>query len=78
MIKHLHLLHLNDSKKELGSKVDRHEHIGRGTLGLKPFELMMNDTRLKHIPKIIETPKQHEDQDYDPVNLAILRGLVHI
>jgi deoxyribonuclease IV len=77
-IKNLHLLHLNDSKKELGSKVDRHEHIGRGTLGLKPFELFMNDTRLKDIPKIIETPKQHEGQDYDPVNLAILRGLVQI
>ena len=75
-IKHLHLIHLNDSQKELGSKVDRHEHIGRGTLGLKPFELIMNDARLIDIPKIIETPKQHEEQHYDPVNFAMLRALI--
>ena len=73
---HLDLIHLNDSKKELGSRVDRHEHIGLGCIGLKAFELFMNDHRLKYIPKVIETPKQHDGQDYDKVNLSALRNLM--
>jgi len=73
---HLCLIHLNDSKKELGSKVDRHEHIGQGYIGLKAFELIMNDQRLMHIPKVIETPKKQADQDYDRINLETLRNFV--
>jgi deoxyribonuclease-4 len=75
-IRHLYLIHLNDSKKELGSKVDRHEHIGQGHIGLKAFELIMNDQRLIKIPKIIETPKRQAGKDCDRINLDLLRGLV--
>ncbi|OHB49388.1 MAG: hypothetical protein A2099_05200 [Planctomycetes bacterium GWF2_39_10] len=71
-LKNLHAIHMNDSKGELGSNLDRHEHIGKGKLGLEPFRQIMN--RFKHIPKVIETPKK----DYmDVVNLEILRGLIH-
>jgi deoxyribonuclease-4 len=52
----LKAIHLNDSKKELGSRVDRHENIGEGKIGLTAFGLIMNDTRLTHVPKILETP----------------------
>jgi len=76
-LRHLYLIHLNDSKKQIGTKVDRHEHIGLGHIGLKAFELFMNDHRFRDVPKIIETPKQHEGEDYDPVNLRTLRDLVH-
>ncbi|HHT9146472.1 MAG: deoxyribonuclease IV, partial [Candidatus Brocadiaceae bacterium] len=55
-LRHLQAIHLNDSKGELGSKRDRHEHIGKGKLGLEPFRQIMN--RFTHIPKIIETPKE--------------------
>ena len=49
-------MHLNDSKKELGSKVDRHDSLGKGTLGLEVFECIMNDVRFDNIPLILETP----------------------
>ncbi len=49
-------IHLNDSKKELGSKVDRHENIGKGKIGLEAFKFIMNDNRLDEIPMILETP----------------------
>jgi len=75
-LEHLYLIHLNDSRKELGSRVDRHEHIGRGCIGLKAFELFMNDHRFQDIPKIIETPKQHGGKDYDEINLNTLRNLI--
>lgn len=75
-LEHLYLIHLNDSKKQLGSGVDRHEHIGQGHIGLEAFELIMNDQRLMHIPKIIETPKQQNGKDYDQINLTILKDLV--
>lgn len=71
----LECFHLNDSKKGLGSRVDRHEHIGQGTLGLNPFRFILNDHRFDTIPKILETPKG-DDEDMDAVNLGILRGLV--
>lgn len=71
----LHCFHLNDSKKGLGSRVDRHDHIGQGTLGLNPFRFILNDSRFKTIPKILETPKGDNDE-MDAVNLALLRGLV--
>jgi deoxyribonuclease-4 len=67
--------HFNDSKKGLGSRVDRHEHIGRGELGLNPFRFILNDARFTMVPKILETPKG-DDNEMDRVNLEVLRGLV--
>lgn len=61
--KNLQAIHLNDSAKKLGSRVDRHEHIGSGNLGIESFELLMNDMRLWDIPKILETPKDTEFAD---------------
>jgi len=66
--------HLNDSKKGLGSHVDRHEHIGKGELGLEPFRMLLNDSRFVTVPKVLETPKGDNDE-MDLVNLALLRGL---
>ena len=70
----LHCFHMNDSKKGLGSRVDRHEHIGQGALGLEPFRFIMNDPRFATVPKILETPKGDNDE-MDQANLALLRGL---
>ena len=67
--------HLNDSKKPLGSRVDRHQHIGEGELGLEPFRFLLNDPRFTRIPKLIETPKPVEHES-DRRNLAVLRGLI--
>jgi deoxyribonuclease-4 len=64
------MVHANDSKKELGSRVDRHEAIGKGHIGPEAFRLLLTDPRLQHVPIILETPK---DGDMDPVNLAALR-----
>jgi len=69
------LFHVNDSKKGLGSRVDRHEHLGAGKLGKDIFRLIMNDGRFINIPKILETPKGKEMEE-DRVNLALLRSLV--
>ena len=66
--------HLNDSVKELGSRVDRHTHIGEGHLGLEAFRHIMNDERFFHHPMIIETPKG-PDMEEDIRNLELLRGL---
>jgi deoxyribonuclease-4 len=71
----LRAVHLNDSKKDLGCRVDRHEHIGKGYLGLEAFRLVMNDPRLLGVPLILETPKD-EDCREDVVNLTTLIGLV--
>lgn len=71
----LECFHFNDSKKGLGSHVDRHEHIGQGTLGLNPFRFILNDPRFATIPKILETPKG-DNEEMDAINLGILRGLV--
>lgn len=69
--------HLNDSKKPLGSRVDRHEHIGEGELGLKPFEFVLNDKRFKDLPMYLETKKEKRDGvEMDEVNLATLRSLM--
>lgn len=73
-LKRLHCFHMNDSKKGLGSRVDRHEHIGQGTLGLEPFRFIMNDQRFASVPKILETPKG-DDDEMDQVNMQLLRGL---
>ena len=69
----LFAIHLNDSKKELGSHVDRHENIGKGFIGLDAFRFIMNDDRLTNIPKILETPGG--DKNYRD-NLILLRSLV--
>ncbi len=71
-LKNLHAIHLNDSKGELGSNLDRHEHIGKGKLGLEPFRQIMNT--FMNIPKVIETPKK---DNMDTINLEVLRGLTH-
>ena len=71
----LKAIHLNDSKKDLGSRVDRHEHIGQGLLGLEPFRFLLNDPRFRGIPMTLETEKS-EDLAEDKENLAVLRSLV--
>ncbi|MBW2042040.1 MAG: deoxyribonuclease IV [Deltaproteobacteria bacterium] len=72
----LAVIHLNDAKRGLGSGVDRHEHIGRGQIGLDAFRFIMQDPRFEGIPKIIETPKNEGDTDYDRINLDRLRSLL--
>lgn len=74
-IERLMAFHLNDSRKGLGCKVDRHEHIGAGALGLEAFRLIMNDPHFVLVPKVIETPKG-DDDEMDAVNLKLLRSLV--
>lgn len=72
-------IHLNDSLAPLGSRVDRHTHIGRGCLGLEPFRLLMNDPRFRRVPKVIETPKEQEQDGisrWDELNLNRLRHLL--
>ncbi len=75
---HLDALHLNDSKRQLASRVDRHEHIGHGTIGLAGFAAIVNDPRLAEIPMILETPKDTapDGRDWDEVNLQTLRALL--
>jgi deoxyribonuclease-4 len=80
--------HLNDSKKPCGSRVDRHEHIGKGCLGLEPFRRLLNDRRFRDAPMLLETPKDDERErkrsvtarleidPYDAINLATLRSLI--
>lgn len=76
--------HLNDSKRPCGSRVDRHEHIGKGCLGLEPFRLLLNDPRFREHPMLLETPKletaesrRRSDRDpWDARNLRTLRRLI--
>jgi deoxyribonuclease-4 len=77
------VFHLNDSKKPCGSRVDRHEHIGKGCLGLDPFRRLLNDPRFTDLPMLLETPKlesaasRRRDVDaWDARNLRILRSLI--
>lgn len=73
----LRAFHLNDSRKPLGSRVDRHAHIGRGCLGLEPFRLLVNDERFRNRPMVLETPKEEGDNNsMDAINLATLHGLL--
>jgi deoxyribonuclease IV len=80
----LKAFHMNDSKKPRGSRVDRHEHIGKGCLGLAPFRRIVNDPRFAALPMLLETPKVDTPQsrrasDIDPLdrkNLATLRRLM--
>jgi len=73
----VHCFHLNDSRTECGSRVDRHEHIGRGRMGRRPFAFLMNDARFRGTPKILETPKGEDSRgrNWDTVNLRLLRRL---
>ncbi len=69
--------HLNDSKKPLGSRVDRHEHIGEGFLGPEPFRHILNDPRFSTLPMYLETNKGERDgENLDAINLRTLRGLI--
>jgi len=79
----LRAFHLNDSKKPLGSRIDRHEHIGRGQLGLEPFRRIVNDRRFRGLPMLLETPKTEgrsptlvQKDPLDERNLNTLRGLM--
>lgn len=72
--KYLKVIHLNDSIKGLGSRVDRHIHIGDGEIGTEAFRLVMQDKRFEKIPKLLETPKG-DGYDEDLRNLALLKKL---
>jgi deoxyribonuclease-4 len=74
-LEHLRAFHLNDSKHPLGSRRDRHEHIGRGEVGLEAFRLILNDRRFRRVPMVLETPKG-EDLAEDRVNLGVLRAMI--
>lgn len=71
-LKRIYAFHLNDSVKGLGSRVDRHWHIGKGKLGKKPFQRLMTDERFAEVPKVLETPKEG---NADRKNLKMLREL---
>jgi deoxyribonuclease-4 len=73
-LKHLAAIHVNDSKTARGSRVDRHEHIGKGQIGLEAFRFIMRDRRLAKIPKVLETPKG-KDLKEDIENMRVLRSL---
>ncbi|MGA1842624.1 MAG: deoxyribonuclease IV [bacterium] len=72
---HLNTFHINDSKTGLGSRRDRHEHIGEGFLGLEAFRLLLNDERFVHLPMILETPKGRA-MDEDKRNMEVLYSLI--
>ena len=79
-LRRIALFHLNDSKKPCGSRVDRHEHIGKGCLGLEPFRMLLNDPRFDGLPMLLETPKLESDggrrrSDCDPWDARNLRTL---
>ena len=71
----LFVFHLNDSQKECGMRVDRHAHIGEGTIGVDGFARLVRDERFLAIPMVLETPKGDDGEQMDRVNLALLRRL---
>jgi deoxyribonuclease-4 len=73
-LKRLHLLHLNDSKTPLGSRKDRHWHIGEGYIGLEGFRYLINHTLIRHLPGIMETPRKDTVEDLK--NMEVIRSLV--
>lgn len=73
-LKRLHLLHLNDSKTDFGSRVDRHWHIGEGKIGKQGFRNIVNHPLLKHLPGIMETPRMNDKEDLK--NMKTIRSLV--
>ena len=76
-LKHLKLFHVNDSKKKLDSRVDRHDHLGKGHIGAEAFRMLVNDPRFANHPMILETPKSEgERKDADHDNLRFLRDSI--
>ncbi len=76
-LKNLLAFHFNDAKNELASRIDRHEHIGKGHIGLDSFRWIMNDRRFARTPKILETPKgKYKGREWDEINLRTLESLV--
>jgi deoxyribonuclease IV len=76
-VKLVRAFHLNDSVKPLGSRVDRHAHIGRGMIGKEGFRLLLNDRRFRKVPMYLETPKgQEKGKELDAINLRTLRRLI--
>lgn len=76
-LKLVRAFHLNDSVKPLGSRVDRHAHIGRGMIGKEGFRLLLNDRRFRKVPMYLETPKGMEKgKNLDAMNLRTLRRLI--
>ncbi len=73
----IQVVHLNDSKKDLGSRVDRHDHIGHGKIGLDGFRPFLRDKELRQVPMVIETPKAKapDGREWDEVNIETLRRL---
>ncbi|MFH2011295.1 MAG: deoxyribonuclease IV [Pseudomonadota bacterium] len=69
----LELIHLNDSKEDIGTGIDRHEHIGEGKIGIKGFKLLINHPLLRNIPMILETPKKSDKDDIR--NLSVVKKL---
>ncbi len=76
-LERLTVFHLNDSKKDLGSRRDRHAHIGEGSVGPEGFRHILNDSRFEDIPMLLETPKS-KDMHEDVENLARLRALIDV
>ncbi len=74
-IEHIKAWHLNDCKSDLGARVDRHEHIGKGKIGKAGFRNILNDPRWRDLPGVLETPKS-EDMHEDKTNLRTLRSLI--
>lgn len=70
------LIHLNDSKKGFASRVDRHEHIGNGSIGKDGLKFLINHPAFRSVPLILETPKKSEEDD--PRNLEVVRGLLSL
>lgn len=75
-MKSLKVIHLNDSKRPLGSRIDRHENIGKGFIGIKGFRVFLNHSWLRDIPFILETPKKKEEDDIR--NLKVLREVLGV
>jgi len=73
-LENLRVIHLNDSKGAFNSHLDRHEHIGKGKIGLEAFRLLLNHPGIRDTPMILETPKKTDGDD--PMNLAAVRGLL--
>jgi len=69
------VIHLNDALGDLGSRLDRHQHIGQGTLGLEPFRMLLNDDRFQGLPMLLETPKGASGLE-DRENMRVLHGLM--
>lgn len=74
-LERLKAFHLNDAKGDLGSRLDRHEHIGKGYLGVEPFRMLLNDERFRALPMVLETPKGAKMEE-DKENLRVLRSLI--